>query len=66
MFLDRFNDEDNEMYAWGGTLENIVDSQNFSYQNSSGVGLGLRNNNTGIDYGLVRNADSLVTSNTRQ
>lgn len=60
---DRFNDEE-EMYAWGGTLDNIADqTQTHSYQNSTGLSYG---NNSGIDYGSLRNADILVASSTRQ
>ena len=56
---DRFNDDD-EMYAWGGTLENIREpQQNYSYQNS---GLGKQM----IDFEIIRNADAIVASNPRQ
>ncbi|CAF1014632.1 unnamed protein product [Brachionus calyciflorus] len=56
----RFNDED-DMYAWGGTLNNINDHvqnvENYSYQNSYMV------NQTDYD---IRNVDSLIASSTRQ
>lgn len=60
------------MYAWGGTLENIAghaNIENFSYQNSGGGGgqIGTSGvNKQGIDLNMLRNADSLVASNTRQ
>ncbi|RNA35390.1 sodium potassium calcium exchanger 4-like isoform X2, partial [Brachionus plicatilis] len=57
----RFNDDDEEMFAWGGTLNDIPAfaqnaENNFSYQNSL--------NNT-FEYDL-RNVDSLIVSGTRQ
>jgi hypothetical protein len=71
--IDRFNDDD-EMYAWGGTLDNIAghaNIDNFSYQNSAGGGGGVPQQQTGtnkqgIDMNMLLNADSLVASNTRQ
>lgn len=69
--IDRFNDDD-EMYAWGGTLDNIAghaNIDNFSYQNSAGGGVPqqqMGTNKQGIDMNMLRNADSLVASNTRQ
>lgn len=65
------------MYAWGGTLDNIAgqaNQENYSYQNSgSGVG-GVAGgqpqtsgvNKQGVDLNTIRNADSMVASNTRQ
>lgn len=71
---DQFNNED-EIYAWGGTLDNIAGQanvvENYSYQNSGGVGGGQAqtsgaNKQGGVDLNMLRNADSMAASNTRQ
>lgn len=60
IFKDRFNDED-EMYAWGGTQDNISNQQTQpSYQNSTGYS---RKNMNGLDF---KDVDSLIASSTRQ
>jgi len=58
---DHFNDDD-EMNAWNGTMENISVHQDYtqSYQN--------QNNLYGKNafYNTILNADASVTSSTRQ
>lgn len=58
------------MYAWGGTLDNIVgqtENPNVSYQNSSGGNIkpdqaAIKNETEDP----IRNADGLVASDNRQ
>jgi hypothetical protein len=65
------------MYAWGGTLDNIVGQtdSNVSYQNTSGGGggggsgattSGGQNKQGVIDMHAYRNADAMAASNSRQ
>lgn len=62
------------MYAWGGTLDNIVGQtdSNVSYQNTSGGGgsgattSGGQNKQGVIDMHSYRNADAMTASNSRQ